>query len=45
MDEDDVRAWHAGAESRGGDLEKSWAVGGRMIAQFDDQDTESEESE
>ena len=51
MEEDDVRTWHGKAESRGEGLapgplvvnmEKNWAIGSRMIVQFDEQDTESE---
>ena len=54
VEEADVRAWHVMPESNGrgalptslaSSLENSWAIGSRMIEQFDAQDTGSEESE
>lgn len=51
VEEEDIRTWHGKKESKGeggvlgGNMEKSWAIGSRMIEQFDAQDTESEESE
>ncbi|KAH8117331.1 nucleotide-diphospho-sugar transferase [Phellopilus nigrolimitatus] len=51
VDEDDIRAWHGRATSKGGDadgealaenMHKCWAVGTRMIEQFDEQDDESD---
>ncbi|EMD38428.1 hypothetical protein CERSUDRAFT_113582 [Gelatoporia subvermispora B] len=54
VEEDDIRAWHAQPVAKGAHLkpgplkegvEKCWAVGRVMIAQFDEQETDSEESE
>lgn len=48
MEEDDIRAWHAMPASRGeGDenLKKCWLVGAKMIQQFDEQDSESEDED
>jgi translation initiation factor eIF-2B subunit epsilon len=49
VDEDDIRAWHArpSTELVGGgptaeNVKRCWAVGARMIQQFDEQDSESE---
>lgn len=53
IEEEDIRTWHSNVESKGEgvdsgmavNLARSWAIGSRMIEQFDAQDTESEESE
>ena len=52
VDEDDIRAWHDLPESKGKgsgataeNMHRCWAVGSRMIQQFDEQDDESEEDE
>jgi translation initiation factor eIF-2B subunit epsilon len=41
VEEDDIRAWHARPSSRGEaeNMKKCWAVGTRMIEQFDEQDS------
>ncbi|KAH9951874.1 nucleotide-diphospho-sugar transferase [Amylocystis lapponica] len=53
VEEDDIRAWHARPEARGEGLrpgaladgvEKCWAVGAKMIEQFDEQESEGEEA-
>ncbi|KAJ7452519.1 nucleotide-diphospho-sugar transferase [Mycena galericulata] len=50
VEEDDIRAWHALPSAKGVGLggptaenvKRCWAVGARMIEQFDEQDSESE---
>ncbi|KAJ6596797.1 nucleotide-diphospho-sugar transferase [Mycena vulgaris] len=49
VDEDDIRAWYALPAAKGADLvgptaenvKRCWAVGARMIQQFDEQESES----
>ncbi|OCH95024.1 nucleotide-diphospho-sugar transferase [Obba rivulosa] len=52
VEEDDIRAWHAKPEAKGEQLkpgplkegvQKCWTVGRMMIAQFDEQESDSEE--
>ncbi|KAI0797687.1 hypothetical protein C8Q75DRAFT_861962 [Abortiporus biennis] len=52
VDEDDIRAWHKKPVSKGIDLKEGvflenvkrcWAIGTRMIQQFDEQESSSEE--
>ena len=54
VEEDDIRKWHALPSSRGQGLKpgvqvenvkKCWAVGTRMIEQFNEQDSDEDESE
>ncbi|PCH38105.1 nucleotide-diphospho-sugar transferase [Wolfiporia cocos MD-104 SS10] len=54
VEEDDIRTWHARPASKGGEqkpgslregMEKCWAVGKRMIEQFDEQESEEESEE
>ena len=56
MDEDDIRAWHAKPEAKGEGkhikhgiplegIKHCWTVGGKMIEQFDAQESSEEESE
>ena len=54
VDEDDIRAWHATPAAKGTDIKPGQllegvkhchAVGGKMIAQFDDQESSEDESE
>lgn len=50
VDEDDIRKWHAMPESKGGDssaeatnMRECWAVGARMIEQFDEQEEDDDD--
>jgi translation initiation factor eIF-2B subunit epsilon len=54
VEEDDIRKWHTLPKSKGIDLKpgtttenikKCWLVGTRMIEQFDEQDSDEEDSE
>lgn len=56
VDEDDIRAWHAKPEAKGEGkhikhgvplegIKHCWTVGGKMIEQFDAQESSEEESE
>ena len=48
MEEDDIRAWHRLPSSQGdGDeqMKKCWLVGGRMIEQFDEQESDEEDED
>jgi translation initiation factor eIF-2B subunit epsilon len=51
VEEDDIRAWYALPAAKGVGLpggptaenvKRCWAIGARMIQQFDEQDSESE---
>jgi len=50
VEEEDIRRWHSLPSSKGSDhpasmtenIMKCWTVGGRMISQFDEQDSEDE---
>lgn len=53
MEEDDIRAWHAKPVAKGADLKPGslldgvkycWNVGGKMIEQFDAQESSEDES-
>jgi translation initiation factor eIF-2B subunit epsilon len=51
VEEEDIRAWHAQASSKGvslkpgaylDNIKKCWSVGARMIQQFDEQQSEED---
>ena len=51
VEEDDIRKWHCNPESQGTNLgrglaekiHKCWVIGGRMIQQFDDEDSDEDD--
>jgi translation initiation factor eIF-2B subunit epsilon len=54
VEEEDIRRWHAQPEAKGEgvkssalleNMQKTWIVGARMIHQFNEQDSEDDESE
>jgi translation initiation factor eIF-2B subunit epsilon len=54
VEEEDIRHWHAQPEAKGEgikngtlleNVQKTWIVGARMIHQFNEQDSEDEDSE
>ncbi|KAF9264793.1 nucleotide-diphospho-sugar transferase [Marasmius fiardii PR-910] len=48
VEEEDIRAWHRlpGSQGRGNEqMKRCWLIGGRMIEQFDEQESDDGESE
>ncbi|KAK1232011.1 translation initiation factor eIF-2B epsilon subunit, GEF [Marasmius sp. AFHP31] len=48
VEEDDIRAWHRLSSSQGDgneEMKKCWLIGGRMIEQFDEQESDDEDDD